>query len=293
MPLRYAYYPGCASHAITKEADLSTREVCKSLGMELHDMPKANCCGAGIMTDYDKELSLALNARIFTEAEEMGMDILTICSTCLMVMSAANHELAKKTGTFKRTNILLERAGIRTYKGSIRIKQLLWALIEDIGLDGLKKKVIRPLKGLRIAAFYGCHSLRPSYALGFDDPARPASLDGLLAALGADIVEYKGKTKCCGFQIDLVAEDTALGMTAKRLIEAKEMGADLMVTPCPFCHINLDSYQAMAEREVSAKIGLPVLHLAQVVGLALGIDIKGLGLTRNMVSVESVLERLY
>jgi len=287
-PLTYAYYPGCASQHMTKEANDSTRLVAKALGIALRDMPKANCCGAGLLTDYDYELSLALNARIFAEAETMGMDIMTICSTCLMVMSTANRDLQADPARLEKTNAVLKKAGLH-YSGKVKVKQLLWVLAEDYGLEELKKEVVKPLDWLKVAPFYGCHSLRPSDALGVDDPMKPSSLDDVIKALGARAVDYKGKTKCCGFQVDLVTEDTAVRMTGARLLDGKTKGADCFVTPCPFCHVNLDNYQGMAEKKLSMKIDMPVFHLSQLVGLALGLSPDALGLSRHLVSAEKIL----
>lgn len=275
---------------MTKEASDSTLLVARRLGIELYDMPRANCCGAGLLTDYDYPLYIALNARIFAEAEEMGMDIMTVCSTCLMVMSAANRDLRNSPKLLDETNEVLSAAGLK-YGGSVKVKQLLWVLAGDYGLDNLKKQVVRPLSWLKIAPFYGCHSLRPSDALGFDDPEKPWSLDATIEALGAQPVEYRGKTKCCGFQVDLVAAKTAELMTAKRLLDGKGRGADCFVTPCPFCHINLDNYQRLAEKKVSKKIDMPVFHLSQMVGLALGMNPEELGLGRHLVSPEKVLKK--
>ncbi|MBI2412819.1 MAG: CoB--CoM heterodisulfide reductase iron-sulfur subunit B family protein [Deltaproteobacteria bacterium] len=289
MELRYAYYPGCASQEMTKESNETTRLVCKRLGIALHDMPKANCCGAGLLTDYDYQLYLALNARIFAEAEAMEMDIMTICSTCLMVMSTANRDLKANPKLLEKTNEILATAGLR-YNGTINIKQLLWVLAGDYGLDNLKKKVVKPLNWIKAAPFYGCHSLRPSDALGFDDPEKPWSLDAVIETLGGEAVQYRGKTKCCGFQVDLVAPETAEKMTAARLIDGKERGANAFVTPCPFCHINLDNYQGLAEKRVSQKIGMPVFHLSQLVGLAIGLTPEEMGLSRHLVSPEKILK---
>ncbi len=287
--LRYAYYPGCASQEITKESNETTRKVAGVLGIELHDMPAASCCGAGLVADYDRDLHLALNARNFAQAEEMGMDIMTICSTCLMVMNTANRDLKRDPKLLERINGILGEVGLR-YNGTIEIKQLLWVLAGDYGLEKLKKKVKRPLNWLKAASFYGCHTLRPSDALGLEDPENPWSLDAVIRTLGAETVEYEGKTRCCGFQVDLVAVDTAVTMTATRLLDAKAMGAQCMVTPCPFCHINLDNYQGMGEKKMARKIGLPVLHLSQVVGLALGMSATEVGLDRHLVSPESVIK---
>ncbi len=286
-PLKYAYYPGCVSQEITEEANGTTRLVASELGIELLDMPKANCCGAGLMTDYDYELYIALNARIFAEAESMGLDIMTICSTCLMVMSTANRDLKNDPDLLKETNRVLKKAGL-SYSGNVEVKQLLWVLAKDLGLEGLAAKVTNPLTWLKVAPFYGCHSLRPSDALGFDDPEKPWSLEATIEALGARVADYAGKTKCCGFQVNLVSEDTAVEMTATRLMDAKSNGADCVVTPCPFCHINLDNYQGLAEKKVSSKIELPVFHLAQLVGLALGLSAEAMGLSRHLVSPERI-----
>src|SRR3972149_7350589 len=162
--LEYAYYPGCASQEMTKESNETTRLVAGALGIALYDMPKASCCGAGLLTDYDYELSIAINARIFAEAEAMGKDIMTICSTCLMVMSTANRDLRQDKKLFDRTNAVLAKAGLH-YSGNVRVKQLLWVLAEDLGLDKLSERVVKPLNWLKVAPFYGCHRLRPSDAM--------------------------------------------------------------------------------------------------------------------------------
>ncbi|MFQ5328689.1 MAG: CoB--CoM heterodisulfide reductase iron-sulfur subunit B family protein [Thermodesulfobacteriota bacterium] len=290
-PLQYAYYPGCASQEMTKEANETTREVAELLGIGLHDMPAANCCGAGLLTDYDYDLSVTMNARIFAQAEKMGMDIMTICSTCLMVMNTVNRDLKSNPKLLEKTNGVLQKVGL-TYSGKTNIKLLSWVLIEDYGLDNLAKKIVKPLHGLRVAPFYGCHSLRPSDALGFDDPEQPTSLDDIIMTLGGDVVEYRGKTKCCGFQVDLVSEDTALEMTGRRLLDAKNEGGVCLVTPCPFCHINLDSYQKLAEKKIDAQLSLPIFHLAQLVGLALGMSAERLKLSRHLVSAEALLNEL-
>ncbi len=285
--LKYAYYPGCASQEMTREANDTTRLVAAALGIELVDMPKANCCGAGLMYDYDYDLAITLNARIFAEAESMGLDIMTICSTCLMVMRTANRDLRRDASLLARTNEALAKAGLR-YSGKVEIKQLLWVLAQDYGLGNLRRRVIKPLNWLRVAPFYGCHTLRPSDALGMDDPENPRSLEDVIQALGAEVVNYRDKTRCCGFQVDLVAEDMAVEMTGKRLLGAKGRGAHCMVTPCPFCHINLDNYQGLAEKKINKTIGLPVFHLPQLVGMALGLGPDQMGLDRHLVSMEGI-----
>ena len=198
--------------------------------------------------------------------------------------SRENNELLESTN-----EILAEATG-DVYDGGVETKHLLWVLIEDYGLDKLKRKVKRPLTGLKVAPFYGCHTLRPSDALGLDDPRSPQTLNRVIEALGGEVTENRGQSRCCGFQIDLVTEQTAIGMTGMRLTEAKDAGAEIIVTPCPFCHINMDGYQGFAEKRMNRDISLPVLHLAQLVGYALGMKPNELGLARHMVSPEGVLK---
>ncbi len=286
-PLKYAYYPGCASQEMTKEANNTTRLITTELGIDIVDMPRANCCGAGLMYDYDYDLAITLNARIFAEAETMGLDIMTICSTCLMVMRTANRDLKRDAELLARTNETLEKAGLH-YSGKVEVTQLLWVLAKDYGLENLRKKVVKPLNWLKVAPFYGCHTLRPSDALGTDDPENPHTLEDIIKTLGADLIDYRDKTRCCGFQVDLVSEDMAVEMTGKRLLSAKDRGARCMVTPCPFCHINLDNYQGLAEKKTMKTIDLPVFHLPQLIGLALGLSAQQMGLDRHLVSMDSV-----
>lgn len=288
--MRYAYYPGCASQVITKEYDSTTRGIGERLGIELVEMVDANCCGAGLMTDYNYELSLTLNARILAQAERMGLDIMTICSTCLMVMSRANKDLKDNPELLSKVNKTLERVGLH-YSGKTRVLHLLWVLVGEYGLERLKKVVKRPLK-LKVAPYYGCHILRPSSCLGFDDPDRPTSLERLIETLGGEAIDNKGKTRCCGFQIVLVTPETAIDMIGMRVKEASVAGAQCMVSPCPLCHINLDSYQREAEKRLHQRLTLPVLHLSQLVGLALGMSVEELELSRHLVSPEGVVKSL-
>lgn len=287
--MKYAYYPGCAAEAIMKEADDTTRIVADILGIKLVDMNNATCCGAGCLDEANRELSYVINARIFAIAEKMGLNILTICSTCLQTMARINNNLKSDTRLLERTNKVLREVGME-YKGGVEITHLLWVLVKDYGLAKLRQHVKRPLSMLNIAAFYGCHTLRPGEILGFEDPRNPQSLDLLINALGGHPVEYRGKTRCCGFHTLLVNERASLKAGGKRLQEAKDKGADCMVTPCPLCDISLDVYQGEAEKLYKRKTQLPVFNLSQLVALALGVDVNELRLRKHLVSPQSVVE---
>ncbi len=286
--MKYAYYPGCAAEAITKEADETTRKVAGILGIELHEMKNATCCGAGCLDEADSDLAHVINARIFAIAEGMGLDILTICSTCLQTMTRLNHDLKSDPKLLERTNEVLREVGME-YRGSVKVTHLLWVLVEDYGLENLRRHVKRPLNMLNVAPFYGCHILRPGELLGFDDPRSPRSLDMLIKTLGGKTVEYRGKTRCCGFHTLLVNERASLKAGGKRLQEAKDMGADCLVTPCPLCDISLDVYQGEAEKLFKRKTQLPVFNLSQLIALALGVDAAELGFKKHLVSPQKVV----
>jgi succinate dehydrogenase / fumarate reductase cytochrome b subunit len=289
--MKYAYFTGCVAKGTCPELHHSTVELAKVLGIELWEMTDATCCGAGVIRDENPELQIALNARTFALAEAAGMDIVNICSTCQQNLGQDNRALREDPALLERTNAVLAQAGLH-YSGKVQVKNLLWVLVGDYGLDRLASKVVRPLKGLRVASYYGCQLLRPIEDLGFDDPDSPTSFDRLVETLGGIPVDYAGKTRCCGFHILTVNEDTSTKMAVKRLEEAEEANADLMVTPCPLCHTSLDAYQPRATRLQHSSVRMPVVHLSQLVGLACGIDPGDLRLNQLMVSPQKALSRV-
>jgi succinate dehydrogenase / fumarate reductase cytochrome b subunit len=290
MAVKYALYTGCAAKGATPELYQSTMAIIGRLGIEVVELAAASCCGAGVVSEADPDTALALNARTFAQAEQLGLDVMTICGTCQGIMASANKRL-KEPGVLDRINPLLAKEGI-SYRGTIQVKHLLWIVIRDIGLHRLGEQVKIPLSDFRIAPFYGCYVLRPSKDLGFDDPENPHSLEKIIAAVGGESVAYPGRTKCCGFPIILEKEAIAVAMAGKNMKEAKEEGADFMVTPCPLCHMSLDIYQERAGRTVNAQLNLPILHLPQLLGLAMGIPAKDLGVSRHLVPVTSIVRKV-
>ncbi|HSN05600.1 MAG TPA: CoB--CoM heterodisulfide reductase iron-sulfur subunit B family protein [Nitrospira sp.] len=291
MALKFALYPGCAAKGATPELYQSTMAIIGRLGIEVVELGAASCCGAGVVTEAEPDVALALNARTFAQAECLGLDVMTICGTCQGVMGAANKRLKTEPGLLERINRLLAPEGI-TYRGTVQVKHLLWIVVREIGVRRLSELVKAPLRGLRIAPFYGCYILRPSWDLGFDDPENPTSLEQVIRALGGESVVYTGRTKCCGFPIILEKEAVAVAMAGANMQEAKEQGADCMVTPCPLCHMSLDIYQERAGRAVKTSLDLPILHLPQLLGLAMGIPSKELGVSRHLVPVDSIVRRI-
>lgn len=289
--MRYALYTGCVAHGACPELYQSTLPVAERLGIEMDEMVDAACCGAGVITEGDPNLALAINARTLALAEAKGLQIMTICGTCQGVLAEANRRLLTDSGLLDQSNALLAPEGIR-YNGGVEVKHLLWIIVGELGLDRLKREIRKPLEGLRVAPFYGCYILRPSRYLGFDDPEHPVSLEKLITALGGQPVDYGGKTKCCGFPLVLEKEEIAVSMVGAHEKEAQDKGADCMVTPCPLCHMNLDIYQDRAAVKVGEKLSLPILHLPQLIGLAMGIEPKKLGLSRHLVSTRKVQDKV-
>jgi succinate dehydrogenase / fumarate reductase cytochrome b subunit len=283
-PLRYAYYPGCAAEATAREADRSMRALAPLLGIELQHFGNMSCCGAGVLREEEPDLSVALNARNLAIAERAGLDFLTICNTCLLTMLKAKRELDTNAALRKRINASLAKFDL-SYEGRTRVRHLLWILIEDVGVEKIAGLVKRKLTGMRIAPFYGCHILRPEEVMGFEDGRNPTSLENLIRALGAEPVEYDERTDCCGFHVMLVHKEATATMVGNCLSGARGKDADIMVTPCTLCQITLDSYQYLAEKQAPKPLKMPVLHLPQLLGMALGVDDRDLGLNKHLVQV--------
>lgn len=290
--MRYAWYPGCVAQGGCPELFTATLAVADKLGLELIELKEAACTGAGVLTERNPELADTLNARTFAMAEQLGLPIMTICSTCQGVMSASNYKLTNDPEYLAKINLSLAEEGLQ-YKGTTTVSHLLWVIVEDLGLDKLKPLVKRPLSGVKIAPFYGCYILRPTQILDYGNyPERDTYIELITRALGGIAVDYSGKTKCCGFPILTMNEKASLTMAGDHLVEAKEEGADVMVTPCPLCHLNLDGGQPRAAKMKKVQIGLPIMHLPQMLGLAFGIKPKSLGLNRHIINTKSLVAKV-
>lgn len=285
---KYALYTGCTAKQSTPELLKSTLAVAEKLGIQLEILEEATCCGASHLQDFDEFLSLVLNARNLCYAEMKGQDIVTICNTCQLNLALANERLKADKGLLLRVNEKLKEVGLE-YKGTVNVKHFIYVLRDDYGFDAIKPFIVRPLTDLHVAAFYGCHNLRPSTlhtATGVNENSHnPTSLDELALLLGATNVRYDSKNSCCGFHVDLQAPQTSRQLTGRALFDAYDQGADCVVTPCPLCHLNMDVQQQNVAKHMGRDIELPVLHLAQMIGIALGIDNDKLGLHHNIVNV--------
>jgi len=220
--------------------------------------------------------------------------MMNICSTCQGAQSECQERLDADDGYRKTVNGTLRDEGLSYERnGEWWNKNFLWVLVEEIGLDKLMSKVARPLEGLRIAPFYGCYIVRPTERLGFHEyPDRDKYLDHVIRVLGAEAVEYAGSHKCCGFPVITMNRTTSLRQAGRHLADAIDAGADCLVTPCPLCHLNLDMQQPEAAKYVERDLGVPVLHLPQMVGLAMGLEPKELGMNKHVVKTGDVQRKV-
>ncbi|OKH38378.1 heterodisulfide reductase [[Phormidium ambiguum] IAM M-71] len=296
MTLRYAYFPGCVAQGACRELYQSTAALTKALGIELIELKKASCCGSGTFKEESRLLEDTVNARNIALAEELNLPLLTHCSTCQGVIGHVDERLKEaqqnNPAYLAEINGLLQKEGCSPYNGNTTVKHLLWALVGDFGLEELQKRVVLKLSNLKCAAFYGCYLLRAQKSIPFDDPHQPESMENVFRVLGATPVYYQGRTQCCGWPLSSYATTQSFQMAGKQIQDAINAGADCLVTPCPLCHLNLDSRQPEVEKVIGKKLGLPVLHLPQLIALAVGVEPKQLGLDRHIVSTHPILEKL-
>jgi succinate dehydrogenase / fumarate reductase, cytochrome b subunit len=295
--VKLAYWPGCVSRGFTPELHGSMAAVAPKLDLELVELDRAACCGAGVIAEHNQELVDTLNARTFALAQgvEGAAGMMNICSTCQGAQSECQERLDADSAYRAHVNRGLADEGL-AYERSGRWwnKNLLWLLVEEIGLDTLRERVVRPLEGLRIAPFYGCYIVRPTRRLGFaEHPDRDTYLDLVIEAIGAEPVAYAGSHRCCGFPVITMNRSTSLRQAGRHLADAIDAGADCLVTPCPLCHLNLDLQQPEAVKYVERdELDIPVLHLPQALGLALGLEPKALGMHKHVVSTREVQRKV-
>jgi succinate dehydrogenase / fumarate reductase, cytochrome b subunit len=290
--VKVAFYPGCVSKGACPELYVSATAIAEPLGLELEELVEAPCTGSGVLSEQNPELADALNGLTLAMAESKGADLMTICSTCQGVLSNHNFGLTHDQARLDKANATIADQGFR-YGGTTKVKHLLWMLFEDIGIERIRGAIKRKLTGLKIAPFYGCYILRPMEALGLRErPERKSYLQQLIALLGAEPVEYRGATKCCGFPMITFNREKALSMGGNHIMEAKDKGADLLVTPCPLCHLSLDAQQPDAARVLKKTIDVPIFHLPQLLGLAFGYSPDELRLNHHVVPTAGALEKI-
>jgi heterodisulfide reductase subunit B len=288
--MKLAYYPGCVLPTSGKEFDMSTKEVFKVLGMDLVELDDWNCCGATVAYNVDSLLALALPARNLAIAEKAKLDMVSPCPTCSYWLSKTK-EAASDPDVLDKLNRVLNGTGL-SYSGEAGGEHILEAIVKRVGVEKVREKVVNPLRGLKVVPYYGCYIVRPPRKERFDSPENPTTMDELLEVAGVTLLPWDMKTKCCGGSLMISKEDVTLKLTHDLLRKAKGLGADCIATLCQQCNLALDGKQRDIEKVYNEKIDMPIVYFTQLLGLALGIPPKKLGLDKNIVGTEKLLQSI-
>lgn len=285
--MKFALFPGCVLEGAAAEAYTSLKKVCGKLDIELEEIPNWTCCGASHAQGVDDLAALAVNARNISIAEHMGLDIMTVCNTCTLQLRTAKQRLDKNKELREKVNGILRESGHPyEYKGTSRITHFLWVLDDHPEL--LEGRITRPLDGMKVAGYYGCHILRPQEIMDHGDGKHPEYLERLIRRLGGDAVWFDANRKCCGFHAQLAAEHDVLTVTGQIIDSADRAGAAAIVTPCPLCQMQLDMYEPEGREAVGSRAEIPVLHLQQLIGLAMGMSKEDVDFNRHVSAQEKL-----
>lgn len=294
----YAYYPGCSLEKNAYAYHQSGEAVSNALGIQYVEVDDWNCCGATEYIALNRMAAYALVARSLALAQRQFVkngapaDLIAPCSACFLNLSKGDAYLQEDKPLAKKVNVALAEGGLHYDPGSIHTRHLLHVLMDDIGLEKISAKVTKPLKGLRVAAYYGCLIVRPGFLGKFDSHEYPQSLDMLMAALGAQVVDFPLKSACCGGHMTQISQPVALEMLRQLLQNAHEYKADLIVTLCPMCQLNLDAYQGDVNKFFKTDYHLPILYFTQLMGLAFGMDAKKMGIGSEFVDARPALAKI-
>jgi heterodisulfide reductase subunit B len=286
----YPYYPGCglSPEGFGRAFDWSIKGVNKVLGLDFKEIPDWNCCGTVPYDTLHEEASFAVCARNLALAEKMGGDLVAPCSSCYVFLSRTNQYLAQYPKVKNSVDEALAAGGLE-YHGKVKVRKVLDVYVNDVGFDAIAAKVKKNLEGLKVACYYGCQEVRPIF--GRDHPENPKYMDKLVKALGAEAVNFPLKSSCCGGSLIISEEDASLDLINKLLDSAVSNGAEVMVTGCPLCQLNVDAYQSMVNRKYKKNYHLPVLFFTQLMGIAFGLKEEELGLKNSIVPAKKALAK--
>ena len=283
---RYAYFPGCSLEKMALSYHLSALETTKKLGVEFKELEDWNCCGATAYFHVDELLAYTLSARNLAMAEKENLDLVAPCAGCYKNMYFTNAHLKSDPDLAEHVNYALEADNLK-FSGNITVRHLIDVFVHDVGTDAIKAQVSSPLDGLRVAPYYGCQILRPRK--DHEDVEQPQFFENLVSAIGAVPVNFPLKLRCCGGALLITNRKAALSMVRNLLQSAVTSGADVIATACPLCQVNLECYQKQVNQEFGTEFSMPVMYFTQLVGLAMGIPAKQLGIGTELVSAKPVL----
>jgi heterodisulfide reductase subunit B len=273
-----AYFPGCTLSTKAAGYDVSGRAVARTLNIQLEELPEWQCCGATFPLATDNSMALIAPTRILTQAQNSGGRLAALCAICFHVLRRTQKFLEQHPETLERINWFTEEP----YLGKARVSHFLELLRDDLGWENLAHRVSHPIKGLKVAPYYGCLLLRPQSEIGLDDPDSPSILHECLASLGCEVVDFPYAVECCGSYLVAREPDLPRRLAGEILASARRHGAQAIATACPLCQFNLDYPQ----REDPA--GLPVLYFTQLMAVALGLPRENLGMEGHYVDPRSL-----
>jgi heterodisulfide reductase subunit B len=269
-----------------KQYETSSNAILERLGVGLVDIEEFNCCGYPLRNIEFKAFLLA-SARNLSLAEKQKLDVITLCQCCYGTLKKANFLLRENASLRREVNAVLEREGL-PYEGEVEVKHLLSVLHQEVGVEAIKKKIAKTFKGVKIAAHYGCHALRPSQVVRFDDPVTPSIFDQLVEATGAESIAWPMRLECCGAPLWGIHDELSTEITLRKLKNGRESGADYLCTACTYCQIQFDTVQQMILSQRGLNHPLPSILYPQLLGLSMGIHSETLGLKMNKIPISEV-----
>lgn len=284
--MKFALFLGCTIPRRVQQYDLSARAVLGRLGIDVVDIREFNCCGYPIKNS-DFKTSVLFSARNLALAEKQGLDVMTLCKCCFGSLKKVNHLMKQDSSLRDEINIFLAKEGLE-YKGNLEVTHFLSVLHKEIGLKTVKEKVTRPFKDLKIATHYGCHALRPSDIMQFDNAVAPVLFDQLVETTGAKSINWPLKLECCGAPLLGINDELSMDLAERKLANGKESGADYLCVGCPWCQVQFDTVQEMMTSLHGTNHRLPSILYPQLLGLAMGIDGDTLGIKMNKIDISGI-----
>jgi len=284
--MKFALFLGCNIPARVQQYDTAARAVLTKLQVDVTDIREFTCCGYPLK-NTDSMTALRFSARNLALAEKQNLDVLTLCQCCFGTLKKAAHLLGENRRLKEEINAFLAKERL-VYEGKAQVKHFLYLLHKDIGEAAIREKITGGFKDVKIAAHYGCHALRPSDVMQFDDPVSPRLVDDLVKLTGAKSIDWSKKLECCGAPLLGVNDDLSMTLTAAKLADAKASGAQFLSVACPWCHLQFDTVQERMETEGKSDANIPSILYPQLLGLAMGILPETLGLSKNIKDISGL-----
>jgi heterodisulfide reductase subunit B len=294
--MKYSYFPGCSLEKNAASYHISAMAIAKPLDMEFVEVEDWNCCGATEYVSLNLTASYALIARNLAQASKRSdlKQLVAPCSACYLNLKKCDSYMQESPDLAERVNTALAAGGLSYQGGTLKVRHLLDVIVNDVGYDAIAEKVTKPLKGLRVAPYYGCMIVRPKLGSNgtFDNTEYPMTLDKLLKVLGAEVIDFPLKAHCCGGHMTQISEATGFELIRRLVKGAADYHADMIVTLCPMCQLNLDAFQGSMNAHFNTNYHMPVLYFTQMIGLAFGMDAASLGIGAELVDARPALSKI-